>query len=191
MSNSYEDFQVWLDQEVWISNMEKGARRDYIPDFAEDLTDFMRVCGYTMDSRWASGDYIVAKWMYIMHVQEFVTKKYNQPLKYASIIHRDWNEDFLEYTQILTFDKISSFMERWKFYEDLDCDTVMGQRVLHELQNLLYHFIDMENSKIGILVATAEDSDSEYDEPSSRRGKDDIYLMEAREGMHGGYGSKV
>jgi hypothetical protein len=190
MTSTNNDFQVWLDQSVWITNVEKATRREYLPHFAEDLTHFMSACGYTMDSRWREGHMIVARWMYMIHVQEFVTRKYDAMICYGGIHHRDWNEDFHEYAKIMDFDKISSFMERWKFYEDLDPETRVGQRVLHDLQNLLYHFIDMDNSKIGIMVATAEDSDSDS-EDVYRRTKDDVYLMEAREGMHGGYGSKV
>ena len=185
-SASASDFQVWLDQEMWIEDNEKLSRRDYIPYFAEDLTEFMQVCGYTMDHRWNKGHYIVAKWMYMMHVQEFVTKDYNGRLQYAEHYHRD--EDFIQYSHIMSFDRISSFMERWRFYEDFDSEMRVGHRILNELQNLLYPFIDMENSKNSML--NGEDSDTEHDD-TYRGGRDDVYLMEAREGLHGGRGSKV
>jgi len=185
--SSSSDFQVWLDQEMWVVANHKLARREYIPDFADDLTEFMKSCGYTMDIRWNNGHYIVAKWLYMIHVQEFVTKDYNGKLRYAEPHHRDWPEDFLQYTHMMNFDRISSFMERWRFYEDFDLETRAGQRVLHELQYLLYVFIDMDSSENGKLFD--DDSDSEHDE--TYRGRDDVYLMEARDGLHGGRGSKV
>lgn len=187
MINLNEDFHLWLDQEVWTEGDEKMMRREYIPDFAEDLTIFMKSCGYTMDFRWKGGHYIVAKWMYMIHVQEFVTKKHRGKIEYADIIHRDWPDDYLEYTNALSFDKIANFMEGWQLYEDFDYDTCVGQRVLHELEDLLYPFIDMERSKNGQLVANDSDSDNE----KNYKNKDDIYIMEAREGIHGGRGSKV
>jgi hypothetical protein len=184
---SSSDFQVWLDQEVWVQGDYKVPRRDYIPAFAEELTKSMKSWGYTMDPRWNGGDYIVAKWMYMIHLQEFVTKQYNGMLKYAEPYHRDWPEDFLEYTFVMSYDRISSFMERWRFYEDFDPDTQCGQRILHELQYLLYPFIDMDNSKNGMLFD--DYSDTEVDEVY--KGRDDVYIAEAKQGLHGGRGSKV
>jgi hypothetical protein len=185
--SSTSDFQVWLDQELWIEDNSKMARRKYICAFADDLTEFMRFCGYTMDMRWNKGHYIVAKWMYMIHVQEFVTKKYDGRIHYAGSYHRNWPEDFLEYTHIMGFDTISSFMERWRLYEDFDPETRVGQRILHELQNLLYPFIDMDRSKNGGIFDDEEDSEHE----EAYKGRDDVYIMEAREGLHGGRGSKV
>ena len=184
---SSSDFQVWLDQEVWIEGDTKIPRRECIPAFADDLTEFMRINGYTMDLRWSNGHYIVAKWMYMIHVQEFVTKKYDGKIYYGEVGHRNWQEDFLEYDYIMRFDTISNFMERWRLYEDFDPETRIGQRILHELQKLLYPFIDMDNSRNGRIF----DDDSDNEQEDTHRQKDDIYLMDAREGFHGGHGSKV
>lgn len=184
---SFSDFQVWLDQELWVEGNDRVPRRNYIPIFASELTECMKQWGYTMDSRWNNGHYIVAKWMYMIHVQEFLTKDYNGRIEYAEPYHRDWPEDFLEYTHIVSFDRISNFMESWRFYEDFDIDTRCGQRILNELQHLLYPFINMENSRNGMLFD--DTSDTEHEEYSKTR--DDVYVIEANQGMHGGRGSKV
>lgn len=193
---SEEDFQVWLDGEVWVDDNEKGKRRDYIPHLADAITDWMRVIGYRMDARWGKGHRVLAKWLYSIQVLEIARCDFSASLAYPEIIHRNWQEDYDMYTAHIDYDMIEEFMESWKTIEDLDPEMRWGQRVYLELQTLLWHYIDVDSSKIGIKLAEKlVTSDSDSDGGGSRRGGrrkiDDIYIQEAREGLHGGRGYKV
>jgi len=184
------DFQLWLDQWVWVENTQV-RRRSCIPDFADALTEFMKLNGYSMTSEWRYGHMVVAKWMYRIHSNECDKYKYHKSLDYPEPFHRNWQEDYDEFQHILDTNTVSNFMENWKLYEDFDPETRLGQQIINELQLLLYPYIDMDRSKNGIRVAEAmEDSDSDS-ENWNRSNKVDVYLYEAREGMHGGYGYKV
>lgn len=195
---SEKDFQLWLDESVWVCDNKKGTRRDYIPYFADALTDWMHFIGYKMDDRWAKGHRVVAKWLYAIQVLEIAKRDYGAPLAYPEIIHRDWSEDRDTYNINIDYTMVEEFMESWKTIEDLDPETRWGQRVVLEMQTLLWHYIDLDTSKIGIKLAEKLiTSDSDSDSGGSRRGSgrrrkpDDIYLQEAREGLHGGRWSKV
>lgn len=184
--DSMNDFQLWLDQWVWVENTQV-RRRNCIPDFADSLTQFMKTNGYCMVSDWRYGHMVVALWMYRIHSNECDKYKYHADIEYPEPFHRNWQEDYDEFQHVLD---ISSFMENWNHCEDFDPETRLGQRVIHEIQLLLYVYIDMDRSKNGIRVAEAlEDSDS--DSENWRSHKVDVYVSEAREGMHGGYGFKV
>lgn len=189
------DFQVWLDTPIWVSDCEKGTRRDYIPLLADELTLWMKTIGYTMDYRWGKGHRVLAKWLYAIHVLEIARLDYNAPLAYPEIIHRNWPEDKDEFHLYLDFDSISDFLEPWRTVEDFDYDVRWGRRVYEELETLLWHYVDLDASRIGIKLAEKLlESDSDSDSGGSRRGRkkvDDVYLQEAREGLHGGRGSKV
>jgi hypothetical protein len=194
---SSADFQVWLDQPVWVTDSEKATRRDYIPAFADAITEWMRSIGYTMDGRWGKGHLVIARWMYAIHINEIARANYGATLAYPEIQHRDWPEDRETFGLYVNYDEVYDFMEGWKLIEDLDSEFRWGQRVYGELETLLYHYIDLENSRIGIQLANKicgsdSDSDSGSSRGRRRRGKvDDVYLREASEGFHGGRGSKV
>jgi len=188
------DFQLWLNQPVWINNT-KCKRREYIPYFADELTAFMKRVGYVMDPSWRSGHRIVARWMYTIHRDES-RAQYNKDISYPSPLHRDWQEDYDEFQHIMDNSIISDFMEKWKLYEDFDPETRLGQR-MYEFQYLVYPYLDLENSKNGRRIAhLLEDTDSDNDSvKSGRKGGMprglDIYIAEAQEGLHGGRGFKV
>jgi len=181
------DFQVWLNQVVWVNGVERVSRRKYIPHFAKELTGFMKTKGYTMDSSWKDGELVLARWMYTIQRDEIARGDYNSEVEYPEPVHRDWEEDSWEFQNVMDYDTISSFMDTWKLYEDFDEDTRVGQRMLHELQYVLYPYLDLHASKRGKLVAEAlEDTDSDSDSwKSGRRNKKiDVYLADASEGFH-------
>jgi hypothetical protein len=190
------DFQLWLDQPVWFTDDTKVLRREYIPTFAEYLTSVMKGLGFTMSQEWGKGHKVVARWMYIIMRTAL---NYDKPVIYPEPFHRDWPEDLDEFQHLFTHEQAAKIIEQWKLCEDFDLDTRVGQRYLHELQHLLYPYIDMDASKAGIRVAIAlEDSESDSDSWKSGRGRSrsrmrgkDIYLEEAQEGYHGGKGFKV
>jgi hypothetical protein len=190
---SESDFQVWLDTPIWVSDNTRGTRREYIPALADSLTAWMKTIGYKMDGRWAKGHRILAKWLYAIHILEIARCDMNAPLAYPEIIHRNWPEDKDEFHLYIDFHSISDFLEPWKTIEDLDYDVSWGRRVYEELETLLWHYVDLDASKIGIKLAEKLlESDSDSDSGGGRRRKiDDVYLQEAREGLHGGRGSKV
>jgi hypothetical protein len=194
---SEEDFQTWLDIPIWVSGNDKGTRREYIPVFADALTDWMKLIGYKMDGRWGKGHRVVAKWLYAIHVLEIARCNFSAPLAYPEIIHRNWEEDYDEFSLRINYHSVDSFLEKWVTIEDFDNETRWGARVYEELETLLWHHIDLDASRIGIRLAEklmVSDSDSESG--GSRRGGrsrkiDDVYIQEAREGLHGGRGFKV
>jgi hypothetical protein len=193
---SEEDFQTWLDTPIWVSDNEKGTRREYIPVFADALTDWIKKIGYTMDGRWGKGHRVVAKWLYAIHVVEIARCDYNTPLAYPEIIHRNWEEDHDEFSLHINYDIVDSFLEEWATIEDFDYETRWGSRVYEELETLLWHYIDIDASRIGIrlaekLIGSDSDSDSGSGRGGRRKKIDDVYLQEARDGLHGGRGFKV
>ena len=178
-----DDFNLWLDQEVWVRGDYTILRREYIPHFAEEVRQFMKDCGYTMDHRWKKGELILAKWMYRIHFQECVKGDYGGEIHYPPAFHRDWVEDHDEFLHIMSADRVSSFMERWRLYQDFDPDSRIGQRMIHEITSLLYIYIDMEASMAGRRIAELleEGSESESDD----KGRVDIYISDSRQGYHG------
>lgn len=192
---SEQDFQLWLDQYVWINDNTKVLRREYIPIFAEYLMNVMKGLGYVMSPKWGKGHRVVARWMYIIMRNERMNVQELQNI-YPEPFHRNWPEDLDEFQHLFTHEETTKVFEQWKLYEDFDQDTRTGQRYLHELQYLLYPYLDMDASKTGIRVANAlDESDSDTDSWKSGNGKrmksKDIYLEEAQEGYHGGKGFKV
>ena len=182
------DFQLWLNQVVWVNGVERMSRRQYIPYFAEAVTGLMKSRGYAMDNHWKGGSLVIARWMYTIQRDEIARGDYNSAVEYPEPFHRDWEEDFREFQHIMDYDTISSFMDTWKLYEDFDQDTRVGQRMLHEIQYLLYPYLDLYASYNGQIVAEAmEDTDSDSDSwKSGRRTKKrvDAYLVDASEGFH-------
>ena len=183
-----KDFQLWLDQYVWVNGVERTTRREYIPYFAKILTGLMKAKRYTMDSQWKDGSLIIARWMYTIQRDEIALGDYNSSVAYPEPTHRDWEEDLWEFQKIIDYNTISSFMDTWKLYEDFDQGTRVGQRMLHELQYILYPYLDLHASYNGRRVAEAledSDSDSESWKSGRRRNKNvDVYLLDASEGFH-------
>ena len=82
-------------------------------------------------------------------------------------------------------------MKGWSHAEDMDEDSIIGNRILYELQDFLYSVIDLETSKQGRLIASLwENTDSNSDSDYEYK-KTDVYIEEAKKGIHGGRGSKV
>jgi hypothetical protein len=186
------DFQLWLDQPVWMGQ-EKILRRDYIPSFAESVTFMMKNYGYKMCPEWRSGSRILAAWMYRIMCDELRDRKYDAPLPYPQPYHRNWPEDLNEFHYIIDNALLNSFFQEWISCDDFDPNTRVGSRIRYELHQLLYVYIDMDASRNGIRIAEMlEDSDSDSDSWHSGGGRrEDVYLEEAREGFHGGRGAKV
>ena len=182
------DFQLWLNQTVWVSNTEKVKRRVYIPSFAEDITAFMKKKGYQMDYRWKLGHMAVARWLYAVHVNSVRPAK---SIHYPQTIHRDWEEDKFQFYHIIGFDDLCDLLRRWQFNEDLDMESRVGNRTLQEFHRFLWGYIDLESSKQGDIVATRlEDSDSDSENGWPRR-RVDAYIQDSTEGYHGGAWAKV
>ena len=196
-SSTTNDFQLWLSQKVWVSATEKATRRSYIPEFAEDITSFMKVKGYQMDSRWRRGHMAVARWLYAIHVNIVRgSVSSSRGLSYPPIFHRDWVEDNDQFYHVIEFNDIQELLNRWHLNEDLDTESVVGQRTLYEFHQLLWTYIDLDSSNQGILVATRlEESDSESEGQMVQRGqakrRADTYIQDATEGYHGGGWAKV
>ena len=172
--------QLWLKQPIWNA-LNKEQRQNYIPEFTHSLTQFMKKNGYIMDSSW--NPCLVAKWLHAIHANQYHSFTYAYPR------HRAWPEDEDQFYHIITTDSLQSFLETWSDNEDMNLDTRVGNRVLHELHQFLWTYIDLENSKQGNLVAIRleeSDSDSENDVK-----KVDHYIREANLGYHGGNWSKV
>jgi len=187
MSN---DFRIWLNQTIWVSNTEKAKRHTYIPAFAEHITEYMKKYGYTMDRRWRKGEMAIARWLYSIHVihhQRFVSDK---KLTYPVIVHRNWIEDYDQFYHIIGFNEIQECMKVWRFNEDLDIDTSLGNATLMEFQQFIWCYIDLERSKQGMIILDyLDDTDSDSDSVSYKR--PDKYIQDASEGYHGGGWAKV
>jgi hypothetical protein len=179
------DFQLWLDQEVWNGGDERVGRREVIYDFTDSARIFMKSIGYVMDSAWNSR--VVARWMYTIQCDIIVRKRRYDTIAYPEPLHRNWPEDLREFQHIMDFDTISSFMEEWKSYSDFEEGTHIGQRMFCDLPNILYPFINMDKSYNGRVVEDAlYDSDTDSDESwrgSKRRGTD-AYIADMNEGFH-------
>jgi len=179
------DFQLWLSQSVWVGN-DQAERATVIPCILNSLSRFMKAYGYTMDSHWDAGNgYHLAKWMYDIHVQEYARMSRNGHVKIPDILHRNTNEDMVEFYHMVSCDLIEEFMEGMQEMEDLDMGTPAGQRMLHGLQDFLYRFVDLESSKQGRLIAEMwDDSASDSDEDFWNK-KRDVYLVDTTRGYHG------
>ena len=179
------DFQLWLSQPVWVGN-DQIERATVIPYILNSLSRLMHLCDYKMDSDWNAGNgYHLAKWMYDIHVQEYARLSRNGHMKIPDILHRNTNEDMVEFYHMVSCDLIEEFMEGMQEMEDLDMGTPAGQRMLHGLQDFLYRFVDLESSKQGRLIAEMwDDSNSDSDSEFWER-KRDMYLIDMKKGYHG------
>lgn len=179
------DFQLWLSQPVWVGN-DKAERATVIPYILGALSRFMKAHGYTMDSDWGAGNgYHLAKWMYDIHVQEYAHMNVNGHVKIPDILHRNTNEDRGEFYHVVSCERIEALMEGMQEMEDLDMSCPGGRRVLHELQDFLYRFVDLESSKQGRLIAEMwDESETDSDEEFWNK-KRDVYLVDMKKGYHG------
>lgn len=163
--HSHHDYQDWLHQTIWLTENEKGYRKEYIPAFYNSLTYFMKKKGYIMDGRWGRGPSIVARWLYAIHVHEVARKESCKPIGYPEIRHRDWPEDKDVFEFEIDLEAVEEFMDSWKNIEDMDCETREGFRVKVELPTLLYRYVDIDNSSQGRRMAqkleTFENEDSD------------------------------
>jgi hypothetical protein len=177
------DYQDWLNQHVWVNNMERVPRRWVIPQFAEELTLWLKSKGYVLDGRWRQGHKAVAKWLYALHVQVIARKRRYAPVQYPEIEHRDWPEDRDMFDCHIDQQAVEDFLELWQTHEDFDLRTDIGFRTACELPTMLWHYIDLEDSYHGRKMAKIlEDSDSESEGDWDSRGD---HLTDLTNGLHG------
>jgi hypothetical protein len=184
---SHNDYKIWLKQKVWITPLNKCYRWEYIPMFAEDLTNWMKYLGYKMNGAWGNGSKAVAKWLYAIQVLEIAKKDSISLLAYPEIKHRNLPEDRDRYEIVVTYDEIEKFLKKWSDIDDLDMKRNQGRRVREELSDFLYHYIDLESSKHGIAITRyledGEEDEEEYLQNGKPKNKDQ-YLLDAEEGWH-------
>jgi hypothetical protein len=181
---SSSDFDVWMNQRIWIRNDAKEVRKHYIYEMAHQLTAWMKSYGYTMDSRWHNGRTVLANWLYRICVRTKVgaQKQLNSSNIIGEIYHSNQTEDMVRFNMTIGAQGIEEFLEDWKMVEDLDPECPMGQAVQSELEMLLWSYLDFDCD---------EESGDEATEVTQRGAKVDEYLQDAAEGFHGGKGSKV
>lgn len=184
------DFNLWLQQPIWISNTVRDRRRDILLEFNDCVTQLLKNKGYVMDERWNSTtSFPLLSWIYRIAVEETARYNYNNPVSIPPIIHRNTQEDYDYFYHIIDDDTIEQLMDEWSDVEDLSIDSRIGARVRTEIQEFLYTFVDLESSKQGKVIARFWENDgSDSDHELSSR---DNYLKDAIEGFHGGKGSKV
>lgn len=184
------DFNLWLQQPIWISNTVRDRRRDILLEFNDCVTQLLKNKGYVMDERWNSTtSFPLLSWIYRIAVEETARYNYNNPVSIPPIIHRNTQEDYDYFYHIIDDDTIEKLMDEWSDVEDLNIDSRIGARVRTEIQEFLYTFVDLESSKQGKVIARFWENDSsDSDHELSSR---DNYLKDAIEGFHGGKGSKV
>lgn len=184
------DFNLWLQQPIWISNTVRDRRRDILLEFNDCVTQLLKNKGYVMDERWNSTtSFPLLSWIYRIAVEETARYNYNNPVSIPPIIHRNTQEDYDYFYHIIDDDTIEKLMDEWSDVEDLNIDSRIGARVRTEIQEFLYTFVDLESSKQGKVIARFWENDgSDSDHELSSR---DNYLKDAVEGFHGGKGSKV
>jgi hypothetical protein len=172
MSNS--NFQLWLSQRCAVSYSEVSDRRSYMPIFAEQLENLLRIHGYTMDHRWKMGALAVARWIYKIHCD---TKT-----RCPKIVHRNYSEDKDQYLDTVTDEVLQEFLRRWQHIPDFDVDTKLGRIVWDELQSFLWAYIDIDESPQGMkMMAWLDASDTESDGGTT---KVDSYLQDIDAGFH-------
>jgi len=180
------NFDLWLNQPV-NSHMddEPFVRRDYIPDFADSLTDFIKSKGYRFDTRWKLGHLVVAKWLYTIHIRHATLDTTSFP--YQEIHHRNTIEDIEHYNNIISDEELHSFLKAWGHtIDDLCIDTFIGVKIAEELKNLIWIYINLDISPQGIAVAEwlfQEDSDSEGEIVHKKF--TDQYHQDMADGYHG------
>jgi hypothetical protein len=180
------DYNLWLSQPMIIGST-RCERRFVVHEFAVAVRKWMKTLGYTMEHRM---DMQLSVWIYRLYVQEIARKKHGQPVWIPEPEHRNTQDDFDQYNMVVDHDAVTDFMSEWSNVQDMDVNSIIGYRIWYGIQEFLYSVIDLESSKQGRLIAriwdnSGSNSDSEIDY------KKDIYVEEAKEGRHGGRGSKV
>jgi len=166
------NLQLWLDQTFPVSYDEDATRATYLPIFAANLSELLRVHGYVLDHRWSG--MAVVRWMYKIHC--------NTGKRYPAIHHRNLQEDKNQFYDVVTDELIYSFLSEWKHIPDFMLDSKNGRVVWDELKDLLWAHVDLDESPQGKLVSSwFESSDTESD----GGGKADVYLNDAAAGFHG------
>ena len=186
---SKQDFQDWLNAKVWVTGNRKASRRDYIPSFAESLTQMMYNRGYKMSGAWKKGHLVCAKWLYAICVREIGRNTHWDPLSYPDPHHRAYPEDRDQFDMTITPEVISEFMVHWRNNEDLSLESKVGQRVAIELEELLWTYVYVNDSRQGFIVnhileSLSEENDKDYDMNKSSKGGLDQYLVDTSDGWH-------
>lgn len=189
-----KDFDIWLRQSIWASNLHKDTRLHVLHDFTEDLTSWMKRLGYVMNEDW--GLQAVCQWVYAIAVLKNASFQTRRNLRYPIPSHRNTDEDYEYFNFMMPVEEIELFQKMWISAEGFEPDTGMGSRLWLELPNFLYCYLDLETSKNGKYIRSQLDSsDSESDGPSRRvksfKKSSDTYLQDMRAGFHGGDWSKV
>lgn len=196
------DFQVWLDQLIWVTDNSKLTRREVYPGLAEEITGFLRSRGYVMDHSWGRGHRAFARWVYQLHCR-FLSDDKERTIHVPDVLHRNLPEDYDQFHHTISSDDVMDLMEHWRHVEDFDPESPLSQEILVELSDFLYRWLDLDASKQGKKIAKLfDESESDSDggwpkkkKPGKRQGGGkkpvDIYLVEATQGMHGGKGWKV
>jgi hypothetical protein len=163
-NRSEADFQRWLNSEIWINGCKKGCRREYIPDLAKSIEIWMGQRGYIMDSRW--GPLAVSKWLYAIQIAVVARKQsIHTLLGYPDVLHRNWPEDQDNFDMNVGFDEREEFLDGWDACEDFDKTMPSGQKIRLEFEELLWTYVNLEQSRQGRKVAAlVEDSDNEEDD---------------------------
>ncbi len=178
---SVNDYNRWLQANVWVTGNEKASRNNYIPSFTQSLTNWMKKRGYRMSGMFTSK--AVARWLYAIQVQEVARRNHWGPIYYPVPYHRDWEEDWDTFDMEVSQESCEEFLESWRNNEDLQFDMPSGDRVRVELQTLLYTYVDLESSKHGMKIARLL-ADSDDVENSDDENEMDSYLRDAQEGFH-------
>jgi hypothetical protein len=171
---SKSNFQRWLAQEFPVSYSEVLNRRSYIPLFAAEIQELLRRYGYVMDYRWKSGAFAIARWIYKIHC--------DIRTRYPKIEHRNYVEDNDEYLDTVTDEVLQDFLSHWNHIPDFDVDTKYGRILRNELQNVLWAYIDIDESPQGVkIMGWLDGSDTESD---GGMAKVDSYLQDVDAGWH-------
>ena len=180
---------VWMSQPVWLG--EFCPRKKFIAEFAQSIRQFMGPRGYKMEDRLEKE---LALWMYRIHIQETCRKKHGAPVELPEIEHRDTQDDYDQFCQVLGQQEVEKFMKLWSANDtnDLLADTHVGNRIRYGLEEFLYRVIHIEASKQGRFIASLWDTSGTASESEMYdSAKKDVYLEDATKGYHGGRGSKV
>jgi len=177
------DFQRWLNARIWMSGGEKEIRKNYMPSFANSVKQWMEMKGYKMDSRW--GPMAVAKWLYAIQIAVVARKEsvFSQ-LGYPELLHRNWPEDQDNFDMEVSFEDREEYLERWDACEDFDKTTQSGQKIRLEFEELLWTYVDLENSRQGRKIAYIMEGSDEEDEEDSGRVGVDSYIQDNYDGYH-------
>jgi hypothetical protein len=181
---SKRDFYEWLNTRTLIGP-QKVYRKDWISSFHGSITLWMASLGYKMNETWKHSPLALAKWLYCIQIIEVAQQDYMRTMYYEEPNHRDTLEDRDRYEFILDYMAVEKFLENYEQNEELCQRGKAGMRVYAELPDLLYRYIDLENSKQGHYISRileTNNSDSEDDDGGNRN--TDSYLADSADGWH-------